>query len=150
MFYMRNRLFTPTFLIDVGDMFLHLMKEALPDLNFQITGMETGSTPLVTSLPIVAYQRGVSINAFSVRKDPKEYGLKNWIEGVPNDKPVVVIDDIYNSGSTMKRCLDIAESQGLKFSGVVFSIIKRTPVNLRMGANTKYISIFDLSDFGLS
>jgi orotate phosphoribosyltransferase len=149
-FYMRKRLFTPAFLTDVGEVFLHLMRERFPDMGFQIAGVETGSTPLVVGLPLVAHQMGIKINSFSIRKHQKEYGLQNWMEGVPNEKPVVVVDDIYNSGGTMMRCLDVMGMHQIVFSGVVFSIIKRTPVSKAMGENTDYVSIFNLSDFGLS
>jgi len=150
MFYMRPGLFDPEFMRDVGEMFLHRCREEVGNLDFQICGLETGAVPLVVGLPIVASLQGVSINAFSVRKEPKEYGLMNHIEGRPNDKKAMIVDDIVNSAASAKKCLDKMTAQGVQFSGWVFSIIRKHNPHNHMPPETRYIHLFDVAEWGLS
>ena len=154
MFYMRPGLFDPHFMEDVGQMFLRRCREEIGDLDFQICGLETGAVPLLVGLPMVAAREGVEINAFSVRKEPKAYGLMNSIEGRPNGKRAVLVDDIANSTTSLRKCLDIIQREGVDFSGWVFSIIRRHhphhDPNLHMPAETKYIYLFDIAEWGLS
>lgn len=74
---------------------------------FQMAGLETSSTPLLTAIQSHIYHLcGKEVNVFSVRKERKKYGLFNFIDGRPNKLPVVLIDDIFNSGSAASRVLD--------------------------------------------
>lgn len=153
MFYMRPGLFDPEFIKDVGEMFIYKVQQEIGNFDFQICGLETGAVPLIVGLPLVASLKGININAFSVRKEPKEYGLKNWIEGKPTNQKFLLVDDIANSTSSMRRCLNIVKDQGLEFSGYAFSIIRRQngnqDPNWHMPADTKFIYLFELQEFGL-
>jgi hypothetical protein len=96
-FYLRNGLFNHEFLSAVSQMFIHKVKHEIGQFNFQISGLETGSTPLLAGIPLIARVFDLNINSFSIRKEQKTYGLLNWIEGMPNEKPVMLIDDLCNS-----------------------------------------------------
>jgi orotate phosphoribosyltransferase len=154
MFYMRPGLFDAKFINYVGQLFIHKIKQEIGNFDFQICGLETGAVPLLVGLPIIAELHGIKINAFSVRKEPKEYGLQNWIEGNPTNQKVLLVDDIVNSTSSLRRCFNILQSQNYEFSNYVFSIIKKdNPVHnphYHMNLNTKYIYLFNVSEWGLS
>lgn len=154
MFYMRPGLFDPHFIRDVGAMFLYRCRKEMENIDFQICGLETGAVPLVVGLPLIASLNDVEINGFSVRKEPKEYGLKNLLEGVANDKKVMLVDDIANSTASLRRCLNAIRGEGLEFSGWVFSIIRKHNPNydpqIHMPPDTRYIYLFDVSEWGLS
>jgi orotate phosphoribosyltransferase len=149
MFYMRPGLFDPHFMLDVGRMFLHRCREEIGHTDFQICGLETGAVPLVVGIPLVASLEGVEINAFSVRKEPKEYGLRNSLEGVPNGKRAVIVDDIVNSASSVRKCHDLITGEGVEFSGWVFSIIRKFNPTNHMPPDTRYIHLFDVGEWGL-
>lgn len=150
MFYMRPGLFDAEFMRDVGEIFIHKVLQEIGNFDFQICGLETGAVPLIVGLPLVASLKKIRINAFSVRKEPKEYGLKNWIEGNPTNQKVLLVDDIINSAGSLKKCLDITNQHNLEFSGYAFSIIrKQNPSANHNMPNTKFINIFDITDFGL-
>lgn len=106
-FYLRRGLFNHHFLSAVSEMFLYKAEKEFGCFDFQICGMETASTPLLAGIPLIARQHGIDINAFSVRKNRKEYGLLNWIEGVVNDKPILMIDDLCNSTESLAKTLEI-------------------------------------------
>jgi len=146
---MRPGLFDPNFMLDVSQMFLYRCKQEIGHTDFQICGLETGAVPLVVGIPIVANLEKIKINAFSVRKKPKEYGLKNSLEGVPNKKKAVIVDDIVNSASSVRKCYDLITKEGIEFSGWVFSIIRKFNSTNHMPPETKYIHLFDVSEWGL-
>lgn len=160
MFYLRNGLFNHQFLINVSQMFLYHMERVEPNFNFQLTGLETAATPLLAAIPMVASTMGADINAFVVRKTRKEYGLKNIIEGVPNNKLAVIIDDLCNSSMSMAQCLKVLRAEGIPVGNVAFSIVNKSNKEVHDEARLKsdmylppdinVISLFTLDDFGLS
>lgn len=82
------------------------------DGRIQLCGLETGSLPLMTALQWhILYEHGLEINAFSVRKERKPYGLFNYIEGIPNDFPLVFVDDMINSGDSVTAAMDIVDKE---------------------------------------
>ena len=154
MFYMRPGLFDPEFMMDVGAMFLHRVRSEMGHTDFQICGLETGAVPLIVGLPMAARLEGVHINSFSVRKEPKDYGLMNRLEGLVTKQPAVLVDDIANSTGSLRRCLDFITAEGVEFSGWVFSIIRKHNPHynpaIHMPEGTKYIYLFDVKEWGLS
>lgn len=90
----------------------------------QLCGMETSSIPLMIGIQQFAGSHGIAINSFSIRKERKPYGLFNFIDGDPADCPVIVVDDIINSGSSVHRCLDVCKYElGLTPAMNCYSII---------------------------
>ena len=88
------------------------IKKEIGHFNFQICGLESGSISMLTAIPIYFREYGVDINSFVVKKEKRTYGLQNIIDGFPNEKDIVIIDDIYNSGTTYRKCKDILMSEG--------------------------------------
>lgn len=154
MFYMRPGLFDPEFMLDVGRMFLHRVRQEIGHTDFQICGLETGAVPLIVGLPIAASLEGVHINAFSVRKEPKEYGLMNRLEGVVTKQKALIVDDIANSTFSMRKCLNFIAAEGVEFSGWAFSIIRKHKPDhnpsIHMPQDTKYIHLFDVREWDLN
>jgi len=93
-FYLRAAMLKPDYLGFVGRCFWSLYKSRYDKKPFQIAGVEAGATPIIVAIVSMAPAFGVKLNAFTIRKTAKEYGLRNMLEGLPNDAPVVLIDDI--------------------------------------------------------
>lgn len=159
-FYLRRGLFDVEFLENLAICFLYKFERIDENFNFQLSGLETAATPMLSSLPILLKNYGVNINSFVVRKDKKTYGMLNWIEGIPNKKPIVIIDDLCNSGFSMKRCHDILKYHNLKIFPKAFSIVNKSNKNIHdaIRLNTdmfltkeiEVVSVFDLDDFKLT
>lgn len=159
MFYLRNGLFNHQFLINISQMFIYHMERIDPKFNFQLTGLETAATPMLAAIPMVASVMGIDINAFVVRKDRKTYGLLNVIEGVPNNKLAVIIDDLCNSSRSMAQCLNTLTAEDIPVANVAFAIVNKSNEevhdNFRMIGDMylpkeiKVISLFTLDDFDL-
>ena len=69
---------------------------------FQICGCETGGVPLICALQAFAHERTVPVNVFAIKKKAKEYGIKNWIEGIVLENvPVLLVDDVVGKKRTL-------------------------------------------------
>lgn len=161
MFYLRRGLFNVDFNNELGKMFIYKFERIDPTFNFQLTGLETAATPMLASIPLVCRQYGIDINAFVVRKAKKEYGLRNWIEGLPNEKPVVLLDDLCNSSRSLENCRKILinEIPNIKFTNHTFTVVNKSNKHVHVNRLDKdmylptefmSVSLFLLDDFNLS
>lgn len=103
----------------ITDMFWDEYEDKLP---FQIGGMEVAAVPLVTGLLMKADQRGLKTNGFVIRKERKKSGLGKIIEGTLTDDPIIIVDDIMNSGSSLEKAR-VAVEQADKKIDEVFVIL---------------------------
>jgi orotate phosphoribosyltransferase len=159
-FYLRRGLFRYEFLSAISQMFVYKIQNEIGHFDFQISGLETASTPMLAGIPLVSATFGHSINSFSIRKEQKEYGLKNWIEGLPNEKPVMLMDDLCNSQISMRKAYDILLSHNLPVFDHAFCVvnkvnrgeefIEKSRTDKHLPKHIKMIYLFDLDDFELS
>lgn len=115
--------------------------------NIQVGGMESGALPFLTAL--VLSNKNV-VQSFYVRKSRKKSDLANLFEGkIDKDIPIVLVDDILNTGSTFLKQISILETEGYKVSSV-FSIIKYRDTSFYKAIENRGIKInyfFELDDF---
>lgn len=115
----------------------------------QIAGMEAGAIPLITGVSLLKPSE-IEVNCFYVRKSRKKSDLANIIEGnVLPGKPIILIDDILNSGSTMKKLITVIENCGGKVAAI-FVCIRYRDLSAYHDFIEKGIyvySIFELNDF---
>lgn len=118
------------------------------DDNFQYAAMESAGPPILSALKLFGVNQRRQIDGFAIRKDQKKYGLKNWFEGLINPfKPVIILDDMANSKSTIIRAAEICKAHGLTVAGA------RTIANKKDVDNVDGIpvdSIFSMKDFDLT
>lgn len=162
MFYLRRGLFNPDFARSISLLFLAKIEKEIGHFNFQLTGLETGATPLLSSIPLVAKSYNIDINSFSVRKQRKSYGLLNWLEGIPNSKPILLIDDLCNSSASMSTAYNTIQVHhpDLQFMNNAFAIVnkvnkgvhekKREETDMYLPETIKMLYLYDMDDFGLT
>ena len=83
--------------------------------NFQlIGGLTMGADPISYAIAGESFRRGEPINAFSVRKQAKQYGTGRQIEGCfESGARVVVVEDVITTGgSALQACEAIKAAQG--------------------------------------
>ena len=119
---------------------------------FQIACMELTGVPLMVSVQSYGRRLGKEINGFIIRKEQKTTGRQRRIEGVVNSLPIVFVDDIMNSGSSLKKALVFLQSIGRSISNVVALIdfgqtsLKKSMVKHGVGIH----ALIDLKELGVN
>jgi outer membrane protein assembly factor BamB len=96
--------------------------------------------------------RGTPVNGFIVRKERKTYGAGNLIEGAVTDAPIVIVDDIINSASSLEKVRVVLEQQK-KTIALAFVLIDYKSSNGKAWREKHRIPVlapFTLGEFGLS
>jgi outer membrane protein assembly factor BamB/adenine/guanine phosphoribosyltransferase-like PRPP-binding protein len=145
---LRPTLLDPQCLDDICEIFWDKFASKLP---FQIGGMETAAVPLVVALGLKARQKGLQINTFIIRKERKTSGLGKSIEGIVTDAPIVLVDDILNSGNSLEKARAVLEQEGHKIREIFVVVDYRSQNGIKWRSHWNYpvTSIFSLEDFGL-
>lgn len=101
-----------------------LLFEMVQDLDIRAAGgLTMGADPLAHALALVSYQKGRPIDAFSVRKFPKDYGAGGLIVGpvAPGD-PVAVLEDVITTGGSLRQAITAVREFGLVVRGVIILV----------------------------
>lgn len=146
--YMSMGFFSRRFNDAVAHLFWWKMKDQYEKEPFQIGSIASAGIPIALSIMNVGYtDYGIDINVFNIRKEQKTYGLRNWIEGIPNKLPVLFVDDLYSSGISLNRVIEICESDGLDSIGC-FAIVNKNK-HWKIPKNDKIIYLYGIEDFDL-
>lgn len=114
----------------------------------QIAGMEAGALPLLAALQLLFPQK--IKNSFYFRKSRNRNDLTKQLEGeYQTDVPLVLVDDVLNSGSTVLKQLALVKN----FQGEVAEIF--TVIHFRgaeyytelFGEKIRVTTVFTLDDF---
>lgn len=92
-----------------------------------VGGMTMGADPLATSVSLITLNWKHPVNAFYIRKEPKEHGTAQWVEGMKNFKAgdkVFILEDVMSTGKSSMLAVERAEIAGLKVLGV-FTCVDR-------------------------
>jgi orotate phosphoribosyltransferase len=83
-------------------------------------GLTLGADPVAYAIAAASFADQPLIEAFTVRKEPKQHGTKRLIEG--NFTPgstVLVVEDVITSGSSARRAIAAVEDEGGRVAGVL-------------------------------
>ena len=119
---------------------------------FQIGGLETAAIPLLTALMVSAPRARGPVNSFIVRKERKSTGLCNAIEGTVTDEPIVLVDDLINSGSSAEKARAVIDLFGRRI-WKLFTVVdyqSRRGMSWREENRVEVTSLFTLGDFDLT
>ncbi len=85
-----------------------------------VGGLAIGADPITAAIVTVAGQQSKMIRGFMVRKEPKEHGTGQQIEGpVMSGQSVVIVEDVITSGGSALKAAEIAKKAGLNVLGVL-------------------------------
>jgi|HubBroStandDraft_2_1064218.scaffolds.fasta_scaffold00148_9 outer membrane protein assembly factor BamB/orotate phosphoribosyltransferase len=118
---------------------------------FQIGAIETAAIPLLTALALRAPHGHSKVNSFIIRRERKTYGLGNTIEGEITDEPIILVDDILNSGSSAEKARTVIAQASHEIAEMFVVIDYRSARGLRwrQERSVPVASLFTLADFGL-
>lgn len=86
-----------------------------------VGGLTMGADPVAYSLARASWESGHPIDAFSVRKQAKEHGTGQLIEGgfEPEGAQVVIVEDSMTTGSSALQAISAVEAAG----GTVLAVL---------------------------
>ncbi len=124
--------------------------DATADLDFQaIGGLEVGAIPMAAAALTAFHRHGRTMEGFFVRKQAKEHGSKERVEGqVQSGDRVVVIDDVLTTGGSVIQAIDAVEALGATVLRVV-CICDRLQGAREALAKYDFRPIFTIRDFGI-
>jgi orotate phosphoribosyltransferase len=105
----KRTLYIPRGAYLAGELMLELATAAGVE---QIGGMAAGALPVTDAVMAAAHRGGVSIRGFFVRKETKQHGLQQIIEGAfkPGLKTAVIDDTITTGGSSLQAVAAMREA----------------------------------------
>jgi orotate phosphoribosyltransferase len=94
-----------------------------------VGGLEMGAVPIAGAIAQLSFMRGHPIQAFFVRKKPKEHGAKLTIEGLARGeslqgKRVVVVEDVTTTGGSALKAVEVVREAGGDVA-FVFTMVDR-------------------------
>jgi outer membrane protein assembly factor BamB/orotate phosphoribosyltransferase len=146
---MRRIFMDASILEAVAELFWQEFSAMLP---FQVGGMETAAIPLLSAILMKSAARGTPVSGFMIRKERKTYGTGSLIEGELSDLPIVIVDDVINSGSSAEKVRVVLEKLGRSIHSMFAMIDYNSPkgIGWRSNHNIPVVAPFSLSDFELS
>ncbi len=153
-FYLRAAFFEPKILRFITNDFFAKYGALLRTGRVQIAGVESAATPMLTAFSLEADRCGYPVNVFSIRKEVKAYGRRNWIEGNFTQDPVIIVDDVVSPVHfTMIHAMEILETHKIPLTGYLYSLLYKThkPDSMvqRNGKRYHVDRLFCLNDFDL-
>jgi orotate phosphoribosyltransferase len=132
-----------------------LLGEALydltKDLNIQAAGgPEVGALPMTTAAAVRYHQEGRTLEGFFVRKQAKEHGSRERIEGVlPTGARVAVLDDVLTTGGSALQAVEAVEAAGATVAAVVCIVDRLQGARELFTPRCEFRPIFTIRDFGI-
>ena len=134
----------------VGKVMLDLLSDAglSPDA---VGGLTMGADPVATAMLHQASARGMSLDAFVVRKEAKQHGMARQVEGPDiSGKNVVILEDTSTTGGSPLAAAQAAEEAGAKVLAIATVVDRDTGARAAIeSAGYAYYSALSLSDLGL-
>lgn len=121
------------------------------DLNVQaVGGLEIGALPLTTAVVIEAHRQGHELEGFFVRKQVKDHGSKERIEGrLESGWRVAIVDDVLTTGGSAQQAVEEVEKAGGEVVAVVCIVDRLQGAEELFASKYQYRPLFTIRDFGI-
>lgn len=137
----------------IGHVMLDMLEEAGfgADVTESVGGLTMGADPVATAIMHAAASRGLDIDAFVVRKEAKDHGMKRQIEGPDiSGRNVVVLEDTSTTGGSPIQALEAARAAGANVLAVAVIVDRATGAKEKIEAHgVPYFAALGLEDLGL-
>jgi len=142
-FNMKKTTYSPEGAYLIGKLVFEKIKEAGLRVG-AIGGLTMGADPIAFAVARYSYDAGEPIQAFVVRKEPKEHGMKLQIEGnvIPGDH-VVIVDDVVTTGASTIKAIRVAREHGLNVDAVIV-LVDRCEQNGRQNVEELGLPVYDI------
>jgi orotate phosphoribosyltransferase len=130
----------------IGEIFWELLRDQEVEA---AGGLTMGADPLAHALALTSYLKGRPLNAFSVRKAPKEHGAGGLVVGdvQPGDR-VVVLEDVVTTGGSTLKAIKAAQDFGLQVLRVLILVDRQEGGREAVAAVIPRVeAVYTLADF---
>lgn len=141
--YLRRCMFDPEFVYAAAELLL----DSLPQGRFQFAAVEDAGNPLAQALGTITNTPWIS-----VKKQRKLYGLHNWTEGRVSGDPIILVDDLAGSKSSLKSAKSVLLAFKLNLAPYYLTVIDKTQGthNNSYINDFKLVSLFTCEDFSMT
>ena len=130
-----------------------LVLDAIADHDVDaVGGLTLGADPIANAVLHASVAAGTPVDAFVVRKEPKDHGRGRQIEGAEvAGKRVVIVEDTSTTGQSPLKAAEVAAAAGADVVAVVTVVDRKTGAQAAVeAAGYRWRSVIDLDDLGLS
>jgi orotate phosphoribosyltransferase len=134
----------------IGQVMLDLIAD-LPGVT-AVGGLTMGADPIAAAILHQGAARGAGVDAFVVRKEPKDHGRGKQVEG-PDlaGRRVVVVEDTSTTGGSPLKAIAALEKVGAEIAGVAVVVDRATGAKEAIeAAGYPYRAAIGLADLGLA
>ena len=129
----------------IGELILDKIEELAANAEY-VGGLETASIPVSTAVSLLSLNRRNRLKAFWVRKQPKDHGLQNKIEGnLARGAHVVILEDTTTTGGSSLKAVEAVREFGAKVVQVI-AVVDRGAKEAFQGESIPFFAFFTESD----
>lgn len=134
----------------IGQVMLDLIAE-VPDVA-AVGGLTMGADPIATAILHQGVARGLGLDAFVVRKEPKDHGRERQVEGPEvAGRRVVVVEDTSTTGGSPLKAIEALQRAGAEIAAVAVVVDRDTGAREAIeAAGHRYLAALGLGDLGLA
>ena len=135
----------------IGKLMLDLLDDSGLSGYDAVGGLTVGADPVATAILHQAAAKGREVDAFVVRKAPKEHGMGRQVEGPDvSGKKVIVLEDTSTTGNSPLTAARALEKAGATILAVATVVDRATGAREAIeDAGYRYLSAISLKDLGL-
>lgn len=143
---------------EAGPLIGHVMLDMLEESGFSpadfdaVGGLTMGADPVAAAIMHAAASRGLDIDAFVVRKEAKQHGLKRRVEGPDiSGRRVIVLEDTSTTGGSALSAVTACRQAGAEVLAVAVVVDRDTGAaeKVRREANLPYLAALSAKDLGV-
>ena len=134
----------------IGRIMLDLIRDV--DGVVAVGGLTLGADPIANAVLHESVRAGRPLDAFVVRKEPKDHGRGRQIEGADvAGKRVVVVEDTSTTGQSALKAVEALRVAGAEVVGVAVIVDRKTGAQDAVeAAGLQWLAAIDLDDLGLA
>lgn len=134
----------------IGRIMLDLIRDV--DGIVAVGGLTLGADPIANAMMHESVRTARPLDAFVVRKEPKDHGRGRQVEGADIvGKRVVVVEDTSTTGQSALKAVDALRREGAEPVAVAVIVDRRTGAQAAVEeAGLQWLAAIDLDDLGLS
>lgn len=154
-FVLHRATLNPKVLKFIARQFWSQYQELFATQPFQIGAIANAGIPLASAIILRAEELGLDVNMIIIKKEPKNYGLRNRIDGIIQDLPVLLVDDLASPQHTaFWNAVHALREARLVLCPTTFvvvlkqNLVKTKQIQTLLGSTTLE-GLFNLDDFAL-